>query len=90
MLYVWQGFLNEGAEPDQQVQWEVTDFLMQPAIPIRSAGALRDEAGKRAGMLLIFEADDRAAAEALVATSPYLRAGLYREHHLFEYQNEVG
>jgi len=90
MLYVWQGFLNEGAEPDQQVQWEVTDFLMQPAIPIRSAGALRDEAGKRAGMLLIFEADDRAAAGALVATSPCLRAGLYRAQHLCDYPTECG
>jgi uncharacterized protein YciI len=41
-------------------------------------------------MLMIFEADDRATAEALVENSPYRRAGLYSEHHLFEYRNEVG
>jgi uncharacterized protein YciI len=41
-------------------------------------------------MMMIFEAEDRAAAEALVAASPYLRAGLYERHDLFEYQNEVG
>jgi uncharacterized protein YciI len=41
-------------------------------------------------MMMIFEAPDRAAAEALVANSPYLRAGLFEQHHLFEYQNEIG
>jgi len=40
--------------------------------------------------MMVFEADDRAAAEALVANSPYLRAGLYDRHDLFEYMNEVG
>lgn len=90
MLFVWLGFLNEGAEPDQQVQEQVTGFLQQPLVPIRAAGVLRDGDSKRAGMMMVFEADDRAAADALVKTSPFLRAGLYREHHLFEYQNEVG
>jgi uncharacterized protein YciI len=90
MLFVWIGFLREGAEPDQQVQEATTGFLQQPLIPIRAAGALRDAAGKRAGMMMIFEAQDRAAAEAFVKDSPYDRAGLYADRHLFEYQNEVG
>lgn len=90
MLFVWLGFLKEGAEPDQQVQLDATAFLEQPLIEIRAAGALRDDAGKRAGMMMIFEAADRPAAEALVANSPFLRAGLYKEHRLLEYQNEVG
>ncbi|HEX3677640.1 MAG TPA: YciI family protein [Sphingomicrobium sp.] len=90
MLFVWLGFLKEGAEPDQQVQLDTTAFLQQPLIKINAAGALRDEAGKRAGMMMIFEAADRSAAEALVANSPFLRAGLYEEHRLLEYQNEIG
>jgi uncharacterized protein YciI len=90
MLFVWMGFLKEESEPDQQVQLDATAFLEQPLIKIRAAGALRDEAGKRKGMMMIFEAADRSAAEALVANSPFLRAGLYEEHHLLEYQNEVG
>ena len=90
MLFVWLGFLKKGSEPDQQVQLDTTAFLEQPLIEIRAAGALRDEAGKRAGMMMIFEAADRSAAEALVANSPFLRAGLYEEHRLLEYQNEVG
>ena len=32
----------------------------------------------------------RAAAEALVESSPYLKAGLYEDHRLYEYQDEVG
>jgi len=90
MVFVWMGFLNEGAEPDQQAQMETTSFLEQPYITIRAAGALRDNDGKRAGMMMIFEADSLEAANALVANSPFERAGLYREHHLFEYHNEVG
>ena len=90
MLFVWLGFLKEDAEADQNVQRQVTDFLQQPYIQIQSAGALRDKAGNRAGMLMIFDVADRAAAEALVANSPYLQAGLYEAHHLFAYDNEVG
>jgi len=90
MLFAWIGFLKEGAEPDQEVQLEATGFLQQPLIPIRAAGALRDSAGSRAGMMMIFEADTRQAAEALVQDSAYLRAGLYERHDLFEYQDEVG
>jgi uncharacterized protein YciI len=90
MLFVWLGFLKAGSEPDQQVQQETSGFLQQPYVPIQAAGALRDGDGKRAAMMMIFEAKDRSAAEALVAASPYLRAGLYERHDLFEYQNEVG
>ena len=49
-----------------------------------------DANGERAGYLVIFDAEDRAAAEALVRESPVRDAGLYSEFHLFEYQNEVG
>lgn len=90
MLFVWLGFLKDGEEPDQQVQQETSDFLKQPYIPIRAAGALRDSSGKRTGMMMIFEAEDHAAAQALVSTSPFLRAGLYRDYHLLQYQNEIG
>lgn len=91
MLFAWMGFLKADAEPiPQSVQEQTNDFLSQPFIPIRSVGQLRDEAGKRAGMMMVFEVDDRAAAEALVENSPYLKAGLYEDHHLYEYRDEVG
>ena len=90
MQFVWLGFLGSTDPVPQSVQQEVNDFLQQPYVPISSAGALRDEQGNRAAMLMIFEADNLAAAQALVENSPYLRAGLYREHHLLEYANEIG
>jgi len=91
MLFAWIGFLRSDAGPiPQSVQQQTIDFLQQPYIAIHSVGPLLDSDGRRAGMMMIFDVQDRAAAEALVENSPYLNAGLYSEHHLFEYRNEVG
>ena len=91
MLFAWIGFLRADAGPiPQEVQEETNDFLQQPYIPLKYVGALRDKAGNRAGMMMIFEVDDRHAAEVLVESSPYLKAGLYEDHRLYEYQDEVG
>jgi uncharacterized protein YciI len=90
MQFVWMGFLKSGEPIDPSLQQQISDFLKQPYIPISSAGVLRNEAGERAGYLVVFEASDRSAAEALVRGSPVRNAGLYSEYHLFEYQNEVG
>ena len=89
MQFVWIGFLKSG-EIDPALQLQIGQFLEQPYIPIESAGALRDPRGERAGYLVIFEAENRAAAEALVRESPVREAGLYSEYHLFEYQNVIG
>lgn len=90
MQFAWIGFLKNGADADQDVLHQATDFLEQPFIRIQSAGSLRDGDGRRSGMMMIFDADDRPTAEALVAASPFLKAGLYAQHHLFEYRDEVG
>jgi uncharacterized protein YciI len=91
MLYAWIGFLKPDAGPvPQSVQYETTDFLSQPYIKIQSVGPLRDRSGKRAGMMMIFEVDDWDAAEAFVENSPYLKAGLYEDHRLFEHMSEIG
>ena len=90
MQFVWMGFLKSGEPIDPSVQQQISEFLQQPYVPIGSAGLLHSETGDRQGYLFIFEAENYAAAEALVRESPLRRAGLYREYHLFEYQNEVG
>ena len=91
MLFVWLGFLkNRGSPIPQAVQEQTNDFLQQPFIPMQAVGQLRDEQGRRAGMMMIFEVEDRAAAEALVKTSPYLNAGLYEQYHLYEFKSEIG
>ena len=91
MLYAWIGFLKAEGEPiPQSVQELVSDFLGQSFIKIHSAGPLNEASGERAGMMMIFEHDSREAAESFVTESPYLRAGLYKDHQLYEYINEVG
>ena len=91
MLFAWMGFLNPDAGPvPQSVQQQTTDFLSQPYIDIAYVGPLLDAGGGRAGMMMIFDIADRAAAEAFVKTSPYLDAGLYEDHRLYEYRSEVG
>ena len=90
MQFVWMGFLKSGQQIDPPLQQKISDFLQQPYLPIGSAGVLRDDQGERAGYLVIFEAEDRAAAEALVGSSPVRDAGLYVDYRLFEFQNEVG
>jgi uncharacterized protein YciI len=42
-----------------------------------SGGALLDADGRPAGSLLVIDVADRAEAEALVATDPYVKAGLF-------------
>jgi len=91
MQFVWMGFLKADAGPvPLEVQQQTNDFLQQPYIPIHSVGALRDEHGRRAGMMMIFDVEERTAAEALVESSPYLKAGLYEAYKLYEFQDEVG
>lgn len=91
MVFVWMGFFRPDQGPvPQDLQIEVTDFLRQPFIAIRNVGPLVDKSGRRAGMMMVFEADDWLKAEALVEESPYLKAGLYQTHHLFEFRDEVG
>jgi uncharacterized protein YciI len=89
MLFVWMGFLKSADSIDQGIQEQITEFLQQPFMPISSAGPLRNAAGERAGYLMIFEAEHRDAAEALVSNSPVRKAGLYSEFHLLEYQDWV-
>ena len=90
MLFVWMGLLKSADPIDPEVQQQISGFLEQPYLSIGTAGVLRDQAGGRAGYLVIFEAENRAAAEALAAESPVRQAGLYSEYHLFEFQAEVG
>ena len=70
MLFAWMGLIKPGADLiPPEVNQQTSDFLQQPYMPIHFAGPLCEN-DRRAGMLLIFEADDRAAAEALVGRKP--------------------
>ncbi|HEX6783191.1 MAG TPA: YciI family protein [Sphingomicrobium sp.] len=90
MLFAWVGFLKSDQSVPQEVNQLVSAFVEQPYIDIKSFGPLCDEDGKRAAMMMIFEVEDRAKAQSFVDSSPFLKAGLYERHHLYEYRNEGG
>jgi len=91
MQFVWIGFLKDAARPiPQAVQMQVSDFIGQPFIEVSSVGALRNAAGEREAMMMVFEIEDRIAAETFVATSPFRDAGLYAHYHLYEFADQIG
>jgi hypothetical protein len=90
MLFAWMGFLKDDQSIPQEVNQLVSSFVQQPYIDVQSFGPLWDENGKRTAMLMIFEVDDRPKAQSFVEDSPFLKAGLYEHHHLYEYRNEGG
>jgi uncharacterized protein YciI len=91
MLYALIAFLKPGTGAiPQSVQVQVSDFIGQPITKIRSAGALHDASGHRSGMMMIFEEENREAAEVFANGSPYLKAGLFEEVRLYEYSDEIG
>lgn len=91
MQFVWIGFLEDRAEPiAPEIQHQVSDFIGQPFIKVHSVGALRNAAGEREAMMMMFEVDSRQSAEAFVATSPFRGAGLYAHYHLYEFADQIG
>ena len=53
------------------------EFLAASAERVRAAGPFLSEDGTPTGSMLIVEAADLAAAEAMVAADPYTKAGLF-------------
>ncbi|MGR8919257.1 MAG: YciI family protein [Gammaproteobacteria bacterium] len=52
-----------------------------------AAGGFLDDAGEPAGGgMIVFDTDDRAEAEQLVADDPYTQAGLFREVEILRWR----
>jgi uncharacterized protein YciI len=51
---------------------------------LRHAGPLLDAAGRPRGSLIVAELDDLAAARALAAGDPYVTAGVFERHEVWE------
>ena len=49
---------------------------------VRYAGPLLDEAGAPCGSLVVFEADDLAAARRFAAGDPYVTEGVFASHEV--------
>ena len=51
---------------------------------VRHAGPLLGEDGQPVGSVILFEADDLAAARAFAAGDPYVVNGVFQRHEVFE------
>lgn len=65
-------------------------FLKANDAAIKAAGALVNDQGEMCGSLLIIEAEDKAAAEALLAQDPYAKAGLFETTSLEQWNWTIG
>jgi uncharacterized protein YciI len=54
-------------------------YLESLGAALKAAGPFTTDAGQPTGSLVIIEAPDRAAAEAIAAADPYARAGLFAQ-----------
>lgn len=91
MIFLMMGMLKPDVRTiPQDIQQMTNDFIGQPLVAIRTAGALRDDAGHRVGMMLLVELDDRSAADQFMSDSPYLQANLYEDVRILHYTPEVG
>jgi len=68
-----------------------SDHLRQPMLHIRLAGAIRHaDTHERSGVLILMEADTRAAVDHFLEMSPYNKAGLYERTYIDEVVIEAG
>lgn len=91
MQFLMMGLLrSEVRSIPQDIEQLTNDFIGQPIVAIRTAGALRNEAGVRIGMMILIELEDYAAANQFMSDSPFFQAGLYRHVEVLHYTPEVG
>ena len=91
MLYLVTARFRPGVEAQHEALSEAFgDHMRQPLLRIRLVGALRDEQGRREGLLMMMEAEDRPQLDHFLELSPYRQAGLYRSIDVDVLQIEAG
>lgn len=66
-----------GVELRMKVRPDHLTFLESLGSAVKGAGPLTDDAGRPTGSLILVEAENRSAIEALAASDPYAKAGLF-------------
>ena len=91
MLYMVTARFKPGVEEQHAALASAFgDHMRQPLMRIRLVGALCGEDGRREGVLMLMEADDRAQLDRFLEISPYRQAGLYRSIDIDVLQIEAG
>ena len=65
-------------------------YIAEHASGLKLGGPFLNENGQMAGSLIIFEADDRAAAEAFSAGDPYRKAELFERVEIRPWRHTAG
>ena len=91
MLFVITAFDRPGAlERRMQVRPAHLDYLKSEAARIKVGGPLLNANEQPIGSLLIIEADDRNAAEALADGDPYRREGVFERVEIRAWRAALG
>ena len=91
MLYMVTARFKPGVEERHAaLAGEFAQHMRQPLLRIRMVGALLDDAGEKAGVLMMMEADGRASLDHFLDISPYVREGLYKSVTIDVLQIEAG
>jgi hypothetical protein len=69
---------------------EFAQHMGQPILRIRMVGALLNDAGEKAGVLMMMETDKREQLDHFLEISPYVREGLYQSLTVDVLQIEAG
>lgn len=91
MLFALIGLLKPDVDKDQLPNSDaVNEHLSQPFRRTHLAGFLRRDGGRRAGLMMLVEADSFAEADGFLRQSPFFKADLYERVEVLEYALEVG
>ena len=91
MLYAVKARFRPGTEERRAaLSTEFGQHIRQPLLHIRLLGALLDDHGRRSGMMMLMEADDRELVQNFLDQSPYSRERLYDDLDIEEFQIEAG
>ena len=91
MLFMVAAFDKPGMlETRLQHRPEHLDYLDGLGERVKMGGAMLNDDGQPLGSLLIIEADDRKAIEALVAADPFAKAGVFERVDIRPWRASVG
>ena len=91
MLYAVRARFRDGTEEQRAaLSTEFGQHIRQPLLHIRLLGALLDDEGRRSGILMLMEADDRALVQSFLDQSPFTRERLYEDLQIEVLQIEAG
>jgi uncharacterized protein YciI len=91
MLYAVKArFRPDTEEQRVALSSEFSQHIRQPLLHIRLLGALLDGNGKRNGILMLMEADERTIVQNFLDQSPFTREGVYEGLEIDELQIEAG